>query len=145
MDALILTVELVYHEILLIEHTEGLDYKQYTMFIMMALNVLREAKDTAGRCVLCMLLDHEWNSWAALFYVPRDHICISCVETITVLQIAEADSHAYLEVVMSSIQKESEPRLHIGFDPINFLGYFTRNLISPHSSCFACYQLTLLF
>ena len=60
---------------------------------------------------------------------------------LTVLQIAEADSHAYLEVVM----KESEPRLHIGFDPINSLGYFTRNLISPDSSCFACYQLTLLF
>ena len=72
---------------------------------MMALNVLRAAKDTAGRYVFFMLLDHEWNSWAAPFFVPRDHMYLVRG---TVLQIAEADSHAYLEVVMSSIQKESE-------------------------------------
>ena len=68
------------------------------MIIMMALNVLREAKDTAGRYVLH---DHEWNSWAALFFVYLETICIACVENrYTVLHIAEADSHAYLEVHM---------------------------------------------
>ena len=66
MDAL--TVELAYRDILSIDHTEGLDYQQsakrYAMIIMMALNVLREAKDTSttGRYVFFILLDHEWNS-----------------------------------------------------------------------------------
>ena len=76
MDALILTVELAYREILSIEHTERLDYqqrkaKQYAMIIMMA---LREAKDTAGGYVFFMLLDHEWKTVGrlSLFYVPRD-------------------------------------------------------------------------
>ena len=80
------------------------------MIIMMALSVLREAKDTAGGYVFFMLLDHEWNRWpgGSVFFVYLETICISCVENrYTVLHIAEADSHAYLEVVMSSIQKES--------------------------------------
>ena len=52
MDAFILMVELhvAYGEILSIEHTERLEcQRRYTMIIMMALDVLREAKDTVGR------------------------------------------------------------------------------------------------
>ena len=61
MDAFILTVELAYREVLLIEHTEGLNANEESakQYIRMALNVLREAMDTAGRVL--MLLDHKWK------------------------------------------------------------------------------------
>ena len=51
-----------------------------------------------------------------LYFLYLETTCISCVENrYTVLQIAKADNHAYLEVVMSSIQKESESTLVVGF------------------------------
>ena len=65
MDALILTVELAYRarffrsSIQRVLTTNEESAKQYAMVIMMALNVLQEAKDTAGRYVFFMLLDHE--------------------------------------------------------------------------------------
>ena len=114
------------------------------MIIMMALNVLREAKDTAGGQGTCSLCFSTTSGTAGrLYFLYLETICISCVENrYTVLQIAEADSHAYLEVVMSSIEKESEPMLAVGFiqDLTHkfLLGYFTRNQISPHMQFMLC-------
>ena len=51
MDAFIPTIELAYREILLIEHTEGLNANEESakQYIRTALNVLRDAMDTARR------------------------------------------------------------------------------------------------
>ena len=51
MDAFIPTIELAYREILLIEHTEGLNVNEESakQYIRTALNVLRDAMDTARR------------------------------------------------------------------------------------------------
>ena len=48
MDAFIPTIELAYREILLIEHTEGLNVNEESakQYIRTALNVLRDAMDT---------------------------------------------------------------------------------------------------
>ena len=70
--------------------------------------------------VFFMLLDHEWNSWAAaIFCTSRPHV----------------SKHFSSRVPRGSYEQHPEgirtyvsSRLHIGFDPINL--YFT---------CFACY------
>ena len=51
MDAFIPTIELAYREILLIEHTEGLNVNEESakQYIRTALNVLRDAMDTYGK------------------------------------------------------------------------------------------------
>ena len=116
MDALILTVELAYREILSIEHTEGLDYHrrkcQYAMIIYDAVCITRDyqPRQFEGRyngfprtryiqvsvwsrgTKRAAQLFHSWsisikNTYRPAVYVPR------------------------LELVMSSIQKESEPTL----------------------------------
>ena len=135
MDAFILTVELAYREVLLIEHTEGLNANEESakQYIRMALNVLREAMDTAGR-VLCASRPQVETSGTAgrpRFFVPREHLEYLVENRFTVPQIAEligvsprtvhrrlaefgisiSSQYAevtdeYLELVMSSIQKE---------------------------------------
>ena len=75
-----------------------------------------------------MLLDQLGGRY--FLYLETIH-CMYLVPHIA--ELISIFPHAYLEVVMSSIQKESEPtlvgpsRFQIGFDPINL--YFT---------CFAC-------
>ena len=72
MDAFIPTIELAYREILLIKHTEGLNVneKSTKQYIRMALNVLREAMDTARRVLSTGR--NEWNRWAgAIFCTSR--------------------------------------------------------------------------
>ena len=77
------------------------------MIIMMALNVLREAKDTAGRVRVLYVSQPRVKQAAIFLYLET--ICISCVENhFSVPQIAELISishHAYLEVAMSSSRR----------------------------------------
>ena len=76
MDAFILMFELAYREILLIEHTEGpnVNHESAKQYIRMALNVLREAMDTARRVLYALSTTggNEWNRWAAaIFRISR--------------------------------------------------------------------------
>ena len=111
-DALILTVELA---------GGGLDCQRRKCQTIRndhydGVERLRTLQD--GTCSLCFSTTSGTASWATLYflYLETTCTCISCVENrYTVLQIAEADSHVYLMVVMSSIQKESESTLVVGF------------------------------
>ena len=130
MDAYIQTIELAYRENLLIEHTEGLNVTEESakQYIRMALNVLGEAMDTARSVLYAYRPQVEPSGTAGRprFFVPRTISNISWKTVLSVPQIAEmigvsprtvhrrisiSSQYAevtdeYLEVVMSSLQKE---------------------------------------
>ena len=93
MDAFIPTIELVYREIPLIKHTEGLNVNEESakQYIRMALNVLLEAMDTARRVLSAYRVQAETSGTAgrARFFVPRDHLEYLVENRFTVPQIAE--------------------------------------------------------
>ena len=129
---------LAYREILglSIEHKEGLECQRRKC--QMIHNVLREAKDTAGRIRVLFASQPRMEQLGGRYF---ETMCrpISCVENrYTAPQIAELiglgiSPHAYLEVVMSSTQKESKPRLHIQcrIRPHKFMYNFFTSPISP--------------
>ena len=93
MDAFIPTIELAYREILLIKHTEGLNVNEEStkQYIRMALNVLREAMDTARSVFSAYRPQAETSGTAGRprFFVPRDHLEYLVENRFTVPQIAE--------------------------------------------------------